>query len=371
LGQIRAGRDADPLMAQVAAEVQRAAASVRAPAPLRDGRLDLVATDIARATVAKRLPSFDAVAFLLHHYGIVEPEPYLVMVRSSPQGDVSLLADLRKQVPGVFKMGDWRRMGVGVKRGADELIVVLTLQPQNLELRALPRRLPSRGTVTLVGRLLGRFAQPAVLVAVPRGGVRTLAMAARKGRFELTMACDSGDGVYQLEIEGDDGHGPGVLANFPLYCGVEPPLRVAATGNEVTRRQDAAEAERELLALVNRDRAAAGLPALVRDVRLQDIARGHSREMARTGEVVHVSDKSGGAMDRVRAAHLSPVPRTLAENVGRAFSTVEVENGFMGSPSHRANIFNPDMTHIGIGVAVGQAEGGVVPLFFTQLLAGW
>jgi uncharacterized protein YkwD len=358
-------------MAQVAAEVQRAAAAVRAPVPLRDGRLDLVATDIARTTVAKRLPSFDAIAFLVHHYGMVEPEPYLVMMRGSPQAEVSLLDDLRKQVPGVFKTDDWRRIGVGVKRGADELIVVLALQPQNLELRAVPRRLPSRGTVTLVGRLLGRFVRPSVLLAVPRGGVRNLVLSARKGHFEFTLACDSGDGAYQLEIEGDDGHGPGVLANFPLYCGVEPPARVAATPNQVTRPQDATEAERELLALLNRDRAAAGLRALQSDARLQGIARGHSREMARTGEVVHVSDKSGSAVDRVRAAHVSPVPRTLAENVGRAFSAAEVEQGFMGSPGHRANVLNPNMTHVGIGVAVGQAEGGAVPLFFTQLFAGW
>jgi len=63
--------------------------------------------------------------------------------------------------------------------------------------------------------------------------------------------------------------------------------------------------------------------------------------MARTGEVVHVSDKSGGAMDRVRAAHLSPVPRTLAENVGRAFSTVEVENGFHGQPQPSCQHLQP------------------------------
>jgi uncharacterized protein YkwD len=177
--------------------------------------------------------------------------------------------------------------------------------------------------------------------------------------------------VYQLEIEGDDGRGPAVLANFPVYCGVDPPTRVAVTGSEVTRRQDAAEAERELLVLVNRDRAAAGLPELSRDARLQEVARGHSREMARIGEVFHVSAKSGGTEDRVRAAQVLPFPRTLAENAGRAFSTVEVEHEFMGSPSHRANILNPDITHVGIGVAVGQAEGGVVPLYFTELFAGW
>jgi len=247
----------------------------------------------------------------------------------------------------------------------------LTLQTQNLELRGLPRRLPSRGTVTLVGRLLGRFVNPAVIVAVPRGGVRNLALAARKGRFELIFACDSGDGVYQAEIEGDAGQGPAVLANFPLYCGVDPPARVAISANDVTRRQDTAEAERELLLLLNRDREAAGLPALTRDARLQEIARDHSREMARTGEVFHVSDKTGGTEDRVRAAELSPMPHTLAENVGRAFSTAEVERGFMGSPGHRANILHAAITHVGIGVAVGKAEGGVVPLFFTQLFAGW
>jgi hypothetical protein len=175
------------LTAQLAAEVQRAAVSVRAPVPLRDGRLDLVATDIARATVAKHLPSFDAIAFLVHHYGMVEPEPYLVMVRGSPQAEVSLVEDLRKQVPGIFKMGDWRRMGVGVKRGTDELIVVLTLQPQNLELRAVPRRLPSRGSVTLAGRLLGRFVQARGPGGSPARRVRNLAMSARKGRFELTL----------------------------------------------------------------------------------------------------------------------------------------------------------------------------------------
>jgi uncharacterized protein YkwD len=371
LGEISAGRDSDPLLARVAAAVQRAATVVRAPVPLRDGRLDLVATDIARATVGKRLPSFDAIAFLVHHYGMVEPEPYLVVVRGSPQAEASLLDDLRKQVPGVFKMGDWRRMGVGVKRGTDELTLVLTLQPQNLELQAMPRRLPSRGSVTLAGRLLGRLVQPAVLVTVPRGGVRNQALSAKEGHFELTLACDSGDDVYQLEIEGDDGHGPEVLANFPLYCGADPPTRVVATTNEVTRQQDAAEVERELLALLNRDRAAAGLRALQSDARLQEIARGHSREMARTGEVVHVSDKTGSAVDRVRAARVAPFPRILAENVGRAFSTAEVEHGFMGSPGHRANILNPNVTHVGIGVAVGQAEGGAVPLFGTQLFAGW
>jgi len=268
-------------------------------------------------------------------------------------------------------MADWRRMGVGVKRKGDELTLVLALQTHHLELAALPRRLPTQGTVLLFGRLLGRYAKPSVLVATPQGMVRNLALAARKGRFELTLACDAGDGIYQVEIEGDDGRGPAVLANFPVYCGVQPPTKIATMGQDPTRRIDPEEAERELLILVNRDRVAAGLAPLERDARLQEIARGYSREMARSGEVVHISSKSGAALDRVRAAGLSPLPSALAENVGRAFSTREVQTAFMGSPGHRANILNAEITHVGIGVAVGQTVGGATPLFFTQLFAAW
>ncbi len=358
-------------MAKVAAEVQKASVSVSAPMPLRDGRLDLVATDIARATVGKKLPTFDAIAFLVHHYGLVEPEPYLVMVLGPAQADAVLLSDLAKQAPAVFRMGDWRRIGVGVQRGKDETTVVLALQTQNLELAPLPRRLPSKGTVLMIGRLLGRYAKPVVLLATPQGLVRNLSLKARKGRFELILACDAGDGVYQVEVEGDDGRGPAVLANFPVYCGVEVPSSIAMNGMDPTRRLDPEEAERELLILVNRDRAAAGLEPVERDSRLQEVARAYSREMARTGEVAHVSSKSGAAMDRVRAARVSPLPSMLAENLGRAFSTREVESAFMGSPGHRANILNPDMTHLGIGVVAGQAVGGATPLFFTQLFAAW
>jgi uncharacterized protein YkwD len=358
-------------MAQIAAEVQKIALSLSAPSPLRDGRLDLVATDIARATVGKKLPSFDALAFLVRHYGLVEPEPHLMMMLGSSNAVATLVSDVAKQIPQAFRMGDWRRMGVGVKRGEGEVVVVLALQPQDLELAPLPRRLPSQGKVLVIGRLLGRFTKPAVLVATPQGSVRNLALMARKGRFELMLACDAGDGVYQVEIEGEDSRGPAVLANFPVYCGVQPPTGIATGGQDPSRRVDPDEAERELLILINRDRVAAGLDPVERDARLQAVARGHSREMARTGEVAHVSAKSGEAADRVRAAGVSPLPVFLAENVGRAFTTREVETAFMGSPGHRANILNSDMTHVGIGVAAGHTEGGDAPLFFTQLFAAW
>ena len=68
-----------------------------------------------------------------------------------------------------------------------------------------------------------------------------------------------------------------MLANFPVWCASAPPASVTVD----PRHDDVAvtspvDAEHRLLADVNRDRLAAGLPALLWDDRLAEVARGHS-----------------------------------------------------------------------------------------------
>jgi uncharacterized protein YkwD len=65
------------------------------------------------------------------------------------------------------------------------------------------------------------------------------------------------------------------------------------------------------------------------------------------------------------------MPRVIAENVGRDYAAANAEHGFMASPGHRDNILNRALTHVGVGVAMGKQEDGAVPLFVTQLFAGW
>jgi uncharacterized protein YkwD len=158
-----------------------------------------------------------------------------------------------------------------------------------------------------------------------------------------------------------------VLANFPVYCGAAPPARPPSTAIERLPPQDPAVAERELMALVEHDRAVARLRPLRWDRRLGDVARAHSREMAATGVIEHVSPRTGNAADRVRRAGLEPL--LVTENVGRAYSAAQAERGFMTSPGHRANVIDPRVTHGGLGVAAGAREGSMLPLFFTQLFA--
>jgi uncharacterized protein YkwD len=198
-----------------------------------------------------------------------------------------------------------------------------------------------------------------------------LAASVQHSTFRARLDCSLGDGAYQVEINAADERGPTVLANFPVYCGVAPPKRLPEQPSVLAGSVSPAMVETQLLDLMDRDRAAHGLPALIRDPRLAQVARHYSAEMAETSEVAHLSRRSGSAVDRIRKADITPTPTVVAENVGRDYSAADAELGFMSSPGHRDNILSRAVTHVGVGVVAGRAEGGMVPLFFTQVFAAW
>lgn len=124
------------------------------------------------------------------------------------------------------------------------------------------------------------------------------------------------------------------------------------------------EAERILFELANQERAAIGLPPLERDGELTAVGRLHSREMFDLGFFSHVSPVSGGPRDRLAAAGLTY--RVSAENIALAPTAHLAHQGLMNSPAYRANILNPDFTHMGVsalrsvdhGLMVTQEFGG-------------
>jgi hypothetical protein len=146
---------------------------------------------------------------------------------------------------------------------------------------------------------------------------------------------------------------------------MDPPLSITVEpSHDDTPITDPVEAEKRLLALVNRDRQAAGLDALLWDERVADVSREHSKEMRRTKVVAHVSPTTGSAADRVRAAKIkTPV---VLENVARTYGIGEAHFGLMNSPGHRANIMSHTATHIGIGVVFGDEVSGRREIFITQ-----
>jgi len=120
-------------------------------------------------------------------------------------------------------------------------------------------------------------------------------------------------------------------------------------------------AEAATLCALNRERAGHGLAPFAGDARLRAAARRHSRDMARRHFFEHRNPDGASPADRVRAAGF-PASASTAENIAwgseAAATPVEIVEGWMDSPGHRANILHPRLTAIGVGIAAGAAEPG-------------
>lgn len=123
--------------------------------------------------------------------------------------------------------------------------------------------------------------------------------------------------------------------------------------------------ESQVIALINQERSAAGLPALKANTKLTSAARGHSQDMACNGFFSHQSSTTGGPADRISAAgySFSWAGENIAAGYGSAADTVA---GWMDSPGHRANILSSNFTEIGLGYAywAGSSFGSYITAVF-------
>ena len=132
----------------------------------------------------------------------------------------------------------------------------------------------------------------------------------------------------------------------------------------ITDLQPDAQAELSLLALINHERALAGLAALQPDPELAAVGRRHGQEMFAAGFFGHISLTTGSPADRLAAAGLD-YPLS-GENIALAPSAEQAHAGLMNSPPHRANILNPGFARVGIS-GLRSADHG---LMVTEVFAG-
>ncbi|HEY2107401.1 MAG TPA: CAP domain-containing protein [Candidatus Binataceae bacterium] len=113
--------------------------------------------------------------------------------------------------------------------------------------------------------------------------------------------------------------------------------------------------ETQILELVNRERARAGVAALTLSGRLAVVARGHSYDMALRHYFSHVSPDGITPEQRIRGSGIEyakmgeniyeedfPDPDRMPERAIQAW---------MGSPSHRKNMLSPLFEETGVGIA--------------------
>ncbi|HEY1554498.1 MAG TPA: CAP domain-containing protein [Kofleriaceae bacterium] len=358
-----------PLGDAVTAAVRDAAAPLHLPPPVADARLFRACAELAEIVPEDGIVGYGLVEFALQRNGIIEPSPHLLVVWGTIDKPDAIVQEIRPRLAEILGDGMTARLGVGAaKRKPDGTgAVVFALQASGVATSPMPRALPAGGSFGIDAVIDARYREPEVFVTHDDGATDKLPLVlGAAGGVRAQVACGGHHGRQQVEIAASDTAGSTVLANFPVWCGGEPPLSVTIDpprSDEAPVSAD--EAERRLLALVNRDRQAAGLPALLWDERVAAVARAHSEEMRRTKVVEHISPTTGSAADRVRAANIHT--GVVLENVARAYGVTEAHEGLMNSPGHRANMMSTQATHIGIGVVLGDEVSGRRELFLTQV----
>lgn len=119
------------------------------------------------------------------------------------------------------------------------------------------------------------------------------------------------------------------------------------------------------LQLVNQARVEAGLPPLIADPVLTDLARKKSHDMVVNKYFSHDSPTYGTAYQMEVAAGIR-APVMGAENIAKARNARYAHAMFMSSQGHRTNILNPRHTHVGIGIVANGAYG----IAETQMFIG-
>ncbi|GAA3726241.1 hypothetical protein GCM10022225_04110 [Plantactinospora mayteni] len=134
------------------------------------------------------------------------------------------------------------------------------------------------------------------------------------------------------------------------------PARSGSGAGETGSSQEA-----QVLAIVNRERAANGCGAVVVNADLAKAARLHSQDQ---GEHTNMSHTGSDGSDFVERARRAGYDRPIGENVAMGYeNAAAVMDGWMNSSGHRANILNCDAKAMGVGVATG-ADGR---LYWTQM----
>jgi uncharacterized protein YkwD len=128
---------------------------------------------------------------------------------------------------------------------------------------------------------------------------------------------------------------------------------------------DQPEAEAEMFADLNAERARHGVPALVLDRELTSVARAYAREMLRERFIGHVSPHGSTIGERLHRAGY--YYRNAAENL--AYSSGDENEAFahlVASPGHHANMLNPRFGKVGVGAVAVSIYGTM----FVQEFAG-
>jgi uncharacterized protein YkwD len=117
-----------------------------------------------------------------------------------------------------------------------------------------------------------------------------------------------------------------------------------------------------VLDLTNRARRAKGLAPLIKDDELRNVARAYSDDMLVRRFFDHTTPDGVSFDDRI-TGHYRHRVAVVGENIWYATGynaanirqlAQEIVDDWLSSPGHRANLLDPEFTHLGVGVSARQ-----------------
>ena len=154
----------------------------------------------------------------------------------------------------------------------------------------------------------------------------------------------SGDTLWKIAVKTKTGITELISANPQI-----PNINMIYVGQKINVPTNAQQSvEKQVITLVNQERAKAGLPALKEDWELSRVAKYKSQDMHDNRYFDHNSPTYGSPFEMMKSfgIHYSYAGENIAQGQR---SAQEVMNAWMNSSGHRANILSKNFTYIGVG----------------------
>ena len=169
---------------------------------------------------------------------------------------------------------------------------------------------------------------------------------------------------YIVQVEGDYVGAVSQQYVKPIYASGSTGESSNNTTQDTTIAAELTADEKEVFQLINEQRKANGLEALVIDAEVQRVARIKAQDMVDNNYFSHTSPTYGSPFEMLKSFKVSY--QTAGENIAGNSSNSAAVKAWMNSAGHKANILNGNFNYTGIGVVSGSKYGKI----YVQLFVG-
>lgn len=167
---------------------------------------------------------------------------------------------------------------------------------------------------------------------------------------------------YIVQVEGDYIGAVSKKYVKPIYSNASN--NQGNTGSKSTSNSNISADEKEVLNLINNQRAQNGLKPLEIDYELQRVAKIKAQDMVENNYFAHESPIYGTPFNMLKSFGVTY--KTAGENIAGNSTNNGAVTAWMNSQGHRANILNGGFTYTGIGVVNSSKYGKI----YVQMFIG-